>query len=42
MSGFNAPGLARFVICGKSPQTGGIGEAICEGPFCGCLKENRI
>ena len=39
MSGFNAPGLARFVICGKSPQTGGIGEAICEGPFAVALKK---
>ena len=26
-------GLARFTVAGKSPLTGGIGEARCEGPF---------
>ena len=39
MSGFNAPGLARFIICGKSPVTGGIGEARGEGPFACALKK---
>ncbi|MDD3367177.1 MAG: aldehyde ferredoxin oxidoreductase N-terminal domain-containing protein, partial [Sphaerochaetaceae bacterium] len=38
VSGMPAPGLARFVICGKSPSTGGIGEARCEGPFAVALK----
>lgn len=32
------PGLARFTVCGKSPVTGGIGEARCEGPFSRALK----
>lgn len=39
VSGFDAPGLSRFVICGKSPVTGGIGEARCEGPFARALKK---
>lgn len=39
VSGFDAPGLARFCICGKSPVTGGIGEARCEGPFAAALKK---
>lgn len=39
ISGMQAPGLARFVICGKSPSTGGIGEARCEGPFAVALKK---
>jgi len=39
MSGHSAPGLARFVICGKSPVTGGIGEARCEGSFAVALKK---
>ncbi len=39
VSGFDAPGLARFTICGKSPVTGGIGEARCEGPFSVALKK---
>lgn len=39
VSGFDAPGLARFSICGKSPVTGGIGEARCEGPFSAALKK---
>ncbi|MFA7018918.1 MAG: aldehyde ferredoxin oxidoreductase C-terminal domain-containing protein [Sphaerochaetaceae bacterium] len=39
VSGMPAPGLARFVICGKSPSTGGIGEARCEGPFAVALKK---
>lgn len=32
------PGLARFTVAGKSPLTGGIGEARCEGPFAHALK----
>lgn len=39
LSGFDAPGLARFVICGKSPTTGGFAEARCEGPFSVALKK---
>ncbi len=39
VSGFDAPGLSRFVICGKSPVTDGIGEARCEGPFARALKK---
>ncbi len=39
VSGQNGPGLARFTICGKSPVTGGIGEARCEGPFAAALKQ---
>jgi len=31
-------GLARFTVAGKSPLTGGIGEARCEGPFGARLK----
>ncbi len=38
VGGLNAPGLARFVVSGKSPVTGGIGEARCEGPFALALK----
>lgn len=37
--GLDAPGLARFVICGKSPVTEGIGEARCEGAFAVALKK---
>ncbi len=32
------PGLARFTAAAKSPLTGGIGEARCEGPFARALK----
>lgn len=32
------PGLARFTVAGKSPLTGGMGEARCEGPFARALK----
>lgn len=39
MGGHQAPGLARFTIIGKSPSTGGIGEARCEGPFAHALKK---
>ena len=38
VGGLEAPGLARFVVCGKSPVTGGIGESRCEGPFAIALK----
>ena len=31
-------GLARFTVAAKSPLTGGIGEARCEGPFGMALK----
>lgn len=40
VSGHNAPGLARFTVCGKSPITGGIGEARSEGPFAVALKKS--
>lgn len=39
LGGHQAPGLARFTIVGKSPATGGIGEARCEGPFAHALKK---
>jgi len=32
------PGLARFTVAAKSPLTGGMGEARCEGPFARALK----
>ena len=37
-NGQEGPGLARFTVCGKSPVTGGIGEASSEGPFAIALK----
>ena len=40
VSGHHAPGLARFTVCGKSPITGGIGEARSEGPFATALKKS--
>ena len=40
IGGLEAPGLARFVVCGKSPVTGGIGESRCEGPFAIALKSS--
>jgi len=33
-------GLARFSVCGKSPLTGGFGEARCEGPFAAGIKKS--
>ncbi len=39
LGGNEAPGLSRFTITGKSPLTGGIGEARCEGPFARALKK---
>lgn len=38
VNGNEGPGLARFTVCGKSPVTGGIGEARSEGPFALALK----
>jgi aldehyde:ferredoxin oxidoreductase len=40
VSGQEAPGLARFTVCAKSPVTGGIGEARSEGPFAQALKKS--
>ena len=40
VSGFALPGLARHVVCAKSPLTGGIGEARVEGPFSAALKRS--
>lgn len=37
-AGHPYPGLARFSVAGKSPLTGGIGEARCEGTFARALK----
>ncbi len=39
VSGHEYAGLARFTVCGKSPVTGGIGEARSEGPFAAALKK---
>ncbi len=38
VAGNEYPGLARFTAAAKSPLTGGIGEARCEGPFARALK----
>lgn len=40
LNGHEAPGLARYTVMGKSPLTGGIGEARCEGPFAVALKKS--
>lgn len=40
VNGHAGPGLARFTVCGKSPVTGGIGEARSEGPFAVALKKS--
>ena len=40
LSGFPLPGLARHVVCAKSPLTGGIGETRVEGPFSADLKRS--
>lgn len=40
VNGHEGPGLARFTVCGKSPVTGGIGEARSEGPFAVALKKS--
>lgn len=42
VNGHAGPGLARFTVCGKSPVTGGIGEARSEGPFAVALKKERL
>jgi len=38
VAGYPAAGLPRFAVVGKSPMTGGIGEARAEGPFGVALK----
>jgi aldehyde:ferredoxin oxidoreductase len=38
VAGHRAAGLPRFAVVGKSPLTGGIGEARAEGPFGVALK----
>lgn len=40
IAGVRAPGLARFTVAAKSPLTGGIGEARCEGLWGIKLKES--
>ncbi len=40
VAGYEAPGLAQFVVAGKSPLTEGIGEARSEGPFGIALKKS--
>ena len=40
LSGFPLPGLARHVVCAKSPLTNGIGETRVEGPFSADLKRS--
>lgn len=40
VAGHKAPGLATFVVAGKSPLTGGIGEARSEGSFGIALKKS--
>lgn len=40
VAGHEAPGLATFVVAGKSPLTGGIGEARSEGTFGIALKKS--
>ena len=38
VAGYPAAGLPRFSVVAKSPLTGGIGEARCEGPWAVALK----
>src|SRR6266540_292180 len=40
VAGHPAAGLPRFAVVGKSPLTGGIGEARAEGPFGVALKSS--
>ena len=40
LGGFPLPGLARHVVCAKSPLTNGIGETRVEGPFSADLKRS--
>jgi aldehyde:ferredoxin oxidoreductase len=40
VAGQRAPALPRFAIAGKSPLTGGIGEARAEGPFGVALRQS--
>lgn len=37
-AGHPYPGLARFTVAARSPLSGGVGEARCEGPFGQALK----
>src|SRR5690625_7824096 len=39
-AGHEAPGLAQYVVSGKSTLTNGIGEARSEGPFGVVLKKS--
>ncbi|MHB9032976.1 MAG: aldehyde ferredoxin oxidoreductase family protein [Anaerolineae bacterium] len=40
MAGHPAAGLVRYIVSGKSPLTGGIGEARCEGRWAVSLKKS--
>jgi aldehyde:ferredoxin oxidoreductase len=40
VAGFPFVGLPRFSVCGRSPLTGGFGEARCEGSFANGLKKS--
>ena len=42
MAGHPFVGLARFTVTAKSPQSGGIGEARCEGRFGIALKGSGV
>src|SRR3954464_13221790 len=42
MTGHPFVGLARFTVTAKSPQSGGIGEARCEGRFGIALKGSGV
>jgi aldehyde:ferredoxin oxidoreductase len=42
VAGHPYAGLARFTAAAKSPLTGGIGEARCEGPFGMALKSSGV
>ena len=42
VAGQRAAGLPRFAVVGKSPLTGGIGEARVEGPFGVALREQGL
>lgn len=40
IAGYPAAGLVRYIVSGKSPLTGGIGETRCEGRFAVSLKKS--
>jgi aldehyde:ferredoxin oxidoreductase len=42
VTGYPFVGLARFTVTAKSPQSGGIGEARCEGRFGIALKGSGV